>query len=121
MGGHTGGGNEDAEAVCPGVYGEIPSLLRGAVGGVDVALKGNVQSGQCVHGLAQDGKIAVAAHDDSDFFHDYLLKTKKQKGRTYPIAYGKCAQTVGDFASPYSMWYSTYPSVIRVIYSAKLL
>lgn len=39
---------------------------------------------------------------------------ENKKGRTYPMK-GKCAQTVGDQRMcPYSMWCSTYPSVIRV-------
>ena len=66
---HTGGGNEHAKAVCPCGYGKIPSLLGGAVGGVDVTFVGNAQRRQGIHGFAQDGQIAVAAHDDSDFFH----------------------------------------------------
>ena len=75
---HTGGGDEHAEAVTPCGYGKIPSLLGGAVGGVDVTLVGNAQRRQGVHGLAQDRQIAVAAHDDSDFFHvlTSLLETK---------------------------------------------
>ena len=69
MGGHTGGGDDGTEAICPGVQSKLPGFLRRPVGRIDVTLVGNAQGFQSVHCLSQDGKIAVAAHDDSNFFH----------------------------------------------------
>ena len=69
MCGHTGSGDEAAEAVFTGVQRKIPGLLGSAVGRVDMNFVGNFQRRQGVHGLAQDRQIAVAAHDDTNFFH----------------------------------------------------
>jgi hypothetical protein len=42
-----------------------------------VDLKGDVQRLQHIGRLFDDGQIAVAAHDDTDFFaHENLLKIK---------------------------------------------
>ena len=41
MGGHTGGGDDGTEAICPGVQSKLPGFLRRPVGGIDVTLVGN--------------------------------------------------------------------------------
>ena len=69
FGRNAGSGNDGSEAVYTGVQGELPGFLRGAVGGIDVALIGDLQGIQSVHSLAQDGQVAVTAHDDTNFFH----------------------------------------------------
>ena len=80
MGGHAGGGDDHAEALFTGGGGEITGLFGGSVGGINMNFVGNGQFVQGSHGLLQDRQIAVAAHDDSNFFHIDLLQNKK--GRT---------------------------------------
>lgn len=68
MGGFTGGGYDDAEALLPCGRGE---LLRGggrAVGGDDVYLKGDAERLQAFHAGAHGIQVAVRAHDDGNFF-----------------------------------------------------
>ena len=69
MGGHARGGDEHAEAVFPGVPGELGGLEGGAVGGIDVDLTGHTEGAEGIGGLARDGQVAGAAHDDGGFFH----------------------------------------------------
>ena len=45
------------------------------------------------------------------------METKK--GALLPLLQVKCAQTVGEQICPYSVWCSTYPSVIRVLLNYK--
>ena len=77
MGGHARHGDDDAETLLPGVPGEIPGLIRGPMGGKDVGLEGDFKGGEDVRGLADHGQIAVAAHDDGNFFHVVHLPKKK--------------------------------------------
>ena len=69
MGGHAGGGDDHAEAVLPGVQGEIAGLNRRAVGGKDVRLIGDAEGIELVRRFPDHRQIAVAAHDDADFLH----------------------------------------------------
>ena len=73
MGGHAGGGDERAKAPLPGLPGKLGGLDGGAVGGVDVDLKGHAEGPQGLRSLPDDGQIAGAAHDDGDFLHKLLL------------------------------------------------
>ena len=70
MGRFPGGGDDDAKALFPGGAGEGSGLLRCAVGGIDVDLVGHAVVPELVDGLLYDRQVAVAAHDDTDFFHD---------------------------------------------------
>ena len=67
------------------MQGKITSLLGGTVGGIHVGLIGNAQAVQGIHGLAQDGQIAVAAHNDADFLHTYLLKILKRSEKKFML------------------------------------
>ena len=77
MGGHAGCRNDGAEAILSCAQGKHTGLLGGTVGGIHVGLVGNAQGIQGIHGFAQDGQIAVAAHNNTDFFHGNLLKNIK--------------------------------------------
>ena len=81
-------------------------LHGGAVGRVDMHLKGNIERLQGVGGLFDDGQVAVTTHNDAYFFHNGYLR-KNIKGRSY-LARENCAQTVGKksrFFGP--LWCST--------------
>ena len=54
---HTGSSNNGAEAVGPGIDGEVPCLHRSAVSGVDVHFVGNAEGCQGVGGLFDHGQI----------------------------------------------------------------
>ena len=79
MGSHAGCADQDAESVLPGAAGKIPGLVGSAVCGINVYFKWDLKVLQHVDGFLDDGQIAVAAHDDSDFFHKNLLKNKKKR------------------------------------------
>ena len=68
MGGLSGGGNDDAEALFLSGPGKFLCLGRGAVGRHDPGLKGNAELLQLGDGTLDHGKIAVGAHDDGYFF-----------------------------------------------------
>ena len=70
MGRHAGGGDQDAETVFSGGYGECPGLLGCAVRGIDMHFKGNFQFFQEIGRFLNDGQITVAAHDNADFLHE---------------------------------------------------
>ena len=78
MGRHTGSGDHNTEALFPGRNSKVSCFLRCAVGRENMAFKGNVQFLQGIHGLPQDGQIAVAPHNNPNFFHNYLLKMRKR-------------------------------------------
>ena len=69
MGRHSGGGDERAKPVGPGLPGEGGGLDGGAVGGIDVDLTGDGEGREGLCGLPDHGQVAGAAHDDADFFH----------------------------------------------------
>ena len=69
MGGFSGGGDDDAEAVVLGGGGEFFDERGGAVCAEDVSLKRNPELFQLIEAFLNNGQIAVAAHDNGDFFH----------------------------------------------------
>ena len=73
--------NHHAETVFPGGFCEIRSLHRGAVGAVNMGLKGNLQLLELFKCRLQDGQIAVAAHDDGNLLHTIppLLRQSHKK------------------------------------------
>ena len=77
MGGLSGGGDDDSDAVLPGVPGKGQGFGRGAVGGVDVDLGRDAEGFQRVNGLLHHFHVTVASHDNSDFIHCSLPNNKK--------------------------------------------
>ena len=69
MGGHPGGADEHAEAVLPGVPGEVRGGGGGAVGAQNVGLIGDAEVLELGAGPFDHRPIGVGAHDDGDFFH----------------------------------------------------
>ena len=84
MGGHARRGHDHAEALLPGAPGEVPGLVRGPMGREDVGLEGHVEGLEGVHSLLRNGQIAVAAHDDGNFFHVGFLPKKEMMGILNP-------------------------------------
>ena len=70
---HARGGNQHAEAVLPRLNSKSPGLLRCAVRGIDVRLKGDAQAFQHIGGFPDDRQITVTAHNDAHFSHYSVL------------------------------------------------
>ena len=71
---HTGGGDEHAEAVGAGIFGEVRCGGRGTVRAEDVRLVGDAEGVELLAGRFDDRPIGIAAHNDCCFFHEILLK-----------------------------------------------
>jgi hypothetical protein len=72
--------------------------VRGAVGGDDADLVGDLEIAQDVRRLAHDGQVAVAAHDDAD---DRLLLLD-HRGSSPGTGSGatSCRATIRPWTSP---------------------
>ena len=66
---HTCCTDKHAEAVFACILSELRSLCRGTVSRHYVELKGHSELGAGLRRLSYNGKVAVASHNDSYFFH----------------------------------------------------
>ena len=83
MGSHTRSGDQNAEALIPGGGGKGSGLVRRAVRGIDVDLKGDLQLLERTKALLNDGQIAVTAQDHANFFHSTSLRIEWAKSAFY--------------------------------------
>ena len=79
MGRHTGGADQHAETVGPGVSGEVRGGGGGAVGAENVGLIGDAEGLKLLAGPLYNGPVRVASHNDCYFFHAILLKKIKMQ------------------------------------------
>ena len=71
MGGLAGGGDDHAEALYCGIFGKGDGLHGSAVGGIDMYFMRDIEFGEYIDGFFYYRQIAVAAHDNGYFFHNY--------------------------------------------------
>ena len=105
MGRHACGANEYTEPLVPGGNAKFLGLGRSPVCRIYVYLIGYAKGAQRVQRLAHNGQVAVAAHENANFFHR-IPPYKMKKGTL--TAYSKCAQTAGKQSKrPAPLWCST--------------
>ena len=85
VGGHTGGANEYTEPLVPGGRAKCLSLGWSPVCRIYVYLIGYAKGAQGVQRLPNDRQVAVAAHENANFFHR-RPPCKMKKGAHLPPA-----------------------------------
>ena len=108
---HAGRSNQNAETVFSCGNCKISGFDGSSVSRINVYFKGNTEGFQHVGCFLDNRQIGIAAHNNTNFFHNYLQKTKKSAISLY----SQMRPDGRQIKLPVPLWCSTIPSVAESI------